>query len=313
MSLKFRLNRWRVAVLLAVVSVLTCILLLMRSNEPVYEGRPLGKWLREHPKEYRPAVLALGTNALPYLLAEIQATDSRVSKWGQRMLARASIGPFWRTASDRRYHAALGLQILDTNAVSALLEMIFSRPMKMEEGDSSYSAASVLTFLATEAAQNEVSDRIAEALRSTDIDQRRNGCLTLAIWPHPRADCQVLVPTLCGDSNAMVRAAAMRAMMFTVWTNEQTLPALVSGLADEQATIRWLAINALANRGSNAISALPALCAAYSNELAQSNLRGDLGGVAWGAHSWTAQDMRSTIRGAIKAIDPSAPLAVDPP
>ena len=314
MPFKFRFSRWRVAVLVVAAFLLACVVFLKRSNEPVYQGRPLGKWMRGDRKEYYPAVLALGTNALPYLLAELQASDSRASQWGEDVLAKLiDSGPLWRTARDRRNRASLALQILDTNAVPALLEMIFSKPMRMMEGDPSWSAASVLTFLATEAAQNQVSDRIADALCSTDADQRRNACLTLAIWPHPRADFHVLLPTLCGDSNAMVRAAAMRAMTFTVWTNEQTMSALVSGLADEQATIRWLAISSLANRGSNAISALPALHAAYSNELAQSNLRGDLGGVTWGAHSWTAQDMRSVIRGAIKSIEPKASLPVDPP
>ena len=33
--------------------------------EPEYQGKPLGQWLRGHPSEYRPAVLAVGTNAMP--------------------------------------------------------------------------------------------------------------------------------------------------------------------------------------------------------------------------------------------------------
>src|SRR5262245_49528776 len=146
MSSAFRFSRRWIAVMVAAIFLLTWMILGTRSIEPVYQGRPLGKWLRGHPREFRPAVLALGTNALPYLLAEIQATDSRASQWGQGMLAKVSMGPFWRTARDRRYHAGLGLQVLDTNAVSALLEVIFSKPLKMVDGDSGYRAVAALTF-----------------------------------------------------------------------------------------------------------------------------------------------------------------------
>ena len=312
MPYKFRFSRWGVAVLIPVVLVVTWLLFVTRSNEPAYQGRPLGKWLRGHPKEYYPAVLALGTNALPYLLAELQATDSRVSQWGQKVLAKASIGPLWRTARDRRYRAGIGLQILDTNAVPELLDMIFSKPIKMAEGDSGCSSAWALSYLGSPQAQNQVCDRIVEALRSRDAEQRRNGCLTLSLWPHSRGDLQVLLPGLCSDSNATVRAAAMRAMLFTVWTNEQVSSVLVSGLKDEQASLRRLAIAALQNRGSNAISALPALRAAYSNELAQSNLSADLGDGTWGTSSWSAQEIRWAIRDAIKVIDPKAPRVDSP-
>jgi len=313
MSSKLRFKRWLIAIVLAATCLLAWRIATTRSNEPVYQGRPLGKWLRGHPREYYPAVLAVGTNALPYLLAELQATDSRVSQWGQGVLVKMSMGPFWRTAQDRRYHAGIGLQILDTNAVPALMEMIFSRPMQIAESNPSWSGAAALMFMGSGAAQNQVADRIADALRSADAEQRRNGCLTLSVYPHPREDLQVLLPTLCSDSNAMVRAAAMRAMLFTVWTNQQALPALISGLEDDQASVRRLAIAALENRGSNAISALPVLRVAYLKEVTQSDLRGDLGDGTWGTHSWSAQEIRVAIRDAIKVIDPSALPPVDSP
>ena len=110
MPSKFYFNRWWIAAGLAVACLLAWMILSTGSSEPIYQGRRLGSWLRGHPREYYPAVLAIGTNALPYLLAELQATDSARSEWGERLLAKASLSPFWRTARDRRYHAALGLQ-----------------------------------------------------------------------------------------------------------------------------------------------------------------------------------------------------------
>ena len=298
--------------MLAGVLVLTCLFLLTRSNEPVYQGRPLGKWLRGHPSEYRPAVIALGTNALPYLLAEIQTTDSRASLWGQGVLAKVSMGPFWRTARDRRYHARIGLQILDTNAVPALMKMIFSNPMKMVENDPGYSAAEALSFLGSPEAKNQVCDRIAEALRSADARQRRNGCLTLSLWPQPRDDFAGSLVALSSNSNATVRAAAVRAMVFSEW-KEPFQAAFVARLNDEQAAVRRLAIEGLRLKGKKVLSAMPALRAAYTNELTQTTQREDLQDGGFVVQSWSAQQIRWAIRDAIKAIDPSASLPVDPP
>ena len=142
MPLKFRRSRWQIAVFIAALFLLAWVFFLGRSGEPVYQGRRLGSWLRGHPKEYHPAVRTLGTNALPYLLAELQATDSQVSRWGQDVLAKASIGPFWRTARDRRYHARLGLQILDTNGAPTLVGRVFLQSMRIAEGDPGWGAAS---------------------------------------------------------------------------------------------------------------------------------------------------------------------------
>jgi hypothetical protein len=312
MPSRSRFSRWGIAVLLATVALLTWMIFREQPNEPVYQGRPLGKWLRGHPNEYRLVVLALGTNALPYLLSEIQATDSRPSEWAQGMLARVSVGPFWRTARERRYHAGLGLQILDTNAVPALMEMIFSKPLRTVEGDPGYSAASALNFLGSPEAQSQVCDRIAEALRSTNAEQRRNGCLTLSLWPHPREDFAGLLVTLSADTNATVRAAAVRAIIFSEW-KEPFQAALVARLNDEQAAVRRLAIEGLRLQGKMVVTALPALRAAYTNELTQPTQREDLHDGGFVVQSWSAQQIRWAIRDAIQAIDRSAPLPADPP
>lgn len=313
MPSKFHFSRWWIAAGVAAVCLLAMVVLSTRSNEPVYQGRRLGSWLRGHPREYYPAVLAVGTNALPYLLAELQATDSEPSRWGESVLAKVSMSPFWRTARDRRYHAGIGLQILDTNAVPALMSMIFSRPMQMAEGDPALSAASALRFMGSEAAQDQVGERFALALSSPDSVECRNACLALPLWPFPRDDIARSLATLSRSSNATVRAAAVRAIIYSGWKEDLFLPALVSRLEDEQAAVRRLAIEGLSLQRSNAVGALPALRAAYTNELTRSNLRDDLGDGHYGVHIWTAQEIRKAIRQTIKAIDPNAPPPVDLP
>jgi hypothetical protein len=264
--------------------------MLSNSNEPVYQGRKLGSWLRGHPREYYPAVLATGTNALPYLLAEIQATDSSLSEWGQGMLGKASIGPPWRTARERRYHARLGLQILDTNSVIVLLEQVFATPMRIAENDPSYAAASSLTFMGSPTAQTQIIARIDQALQSPDPVERRNGCLTICCWPH--TNFALSVAQLTKDTNATVRAAAVRAIIFSKW-DTNFLPALVARLNDDEAEVRCLAADALGYRTTNAVAALPALLAAYAAERSR-------------------PDARSAIESAIKSIDPKTTLPRSP-
>jgi len=310
---KFRPRRWQITVFITAMLLLAWVFFLARSDEPVYQGRRLGSWLRGHPREYYPTVLAVGTNALPYLLAELQATDSWSSQWAQGVLAKASIGPFWRTARNRRYHARLGLQILDTNAVPALVGRVFPQSMRIAEGDPGWAAASTLSWLASQEAQDLAERRLAIELTNPDPAQRRNACLTLSLWPRTNELFIVSLTTLSRDTNATVRAAAIRAIIMSVWKQDVFMPAVVSRLEDEQASVRRLAIEALKFQKSNAVVALPALCSAYSNELTQSNLRGDLEDGYFGASNWSAQEIWQAIRDAIKAIDPGAPLPVNAP
>ena len=319
MPFKFRLSRWGVAVLIAVVFLLACLLFLRRSNEPVYQGRPLGKWLRGHPKDYYPAVLALGTNALPYLLAELQATDSRASQWGQDMLAKVSMGPFWRTARDRRYRAQIGLQILDTNAVPALMGLIFSKPIRNTESDAGVQAAMTLGRLASTQAQEMAEARLLQALKSSDAGEYRNAALVLPFWPRSSEEIARSLVAGCQNSNPAVRAAALQAIGSSEWREEVFLTPLIACLEDEQAQVRRYAVVTLWSQRSKARAALPALYAAYTNELFRSSFRGDLGAgderlteIASGNNALSARSIREAIRDAIKAIDPSGPLPSDP-
>lgn len=313
MQFKFRPSRWYFVALLTTGLLLAWMLFSARRDEPVYQDRRLGSWLRGHPRDYFPAVLALGTNALPYLLAELQATDSPMSRWGQRVLARVSMGPFWRTARDRQYHARLGLQILDTNAVPALLSLVFSQPMQIAEGAPGWSAAGALSWLASPEAQHMAEERLALELTNPNPAQRRNACLALSLWPRTNDLFVVSLVALSQDTNANVRAAALCAIIVSVWRDDLFLPALVSRLEDEQASVRRLAVEALSLQKSNAVVAMPALRAAYSNELSQPNLRNALVDEFYGDHSWSAQEIRSAIRDAMKAIDPGAQLPSAPP
>lgn len=306
---RFSRSRWSLlAGLLAAIVLVICLLSSQGPREPIYQGRRLSKWMEGHPRVYWPAVQAIGTNALPFLLAELQTTDSGLSRFAQRMLNKVSVGPFWRTARMRQYHARLALQILDTNAAPALLDTIFAQPMRVAEGDRSWEVAFVLNWLHTTEAQGYAQERLGQALLSEDSSMRRNACLAFATGFRPSTNNSPLLIALASDTNATVRAAAVRALLFWQPDDATAQTAIIALLNDEQAAVRRLAAVALGARGSNAVAALPALRTAYASELTHKSLTDDVDDEFRGPRYLSPESLRWAIRDAIQAIDPSAPL-----
>src|SRR6266446_5539831 len=77
-----RLSIGRVVLLIAILGVLVWVIL--RPDEPAYRGKRLSQWLDEYNRAgaldktgtISEAVRAMGTNSLPYLLANIKHVDS---------------------------------------------------------------------------------------------------------------------------------------------------------------------------------------------------------------------------------------------
>ena len=229
-----------------------------------FGGQRLSALLHEHPSVYRPAVQALGTNALPFLLTELQVTDPAWLKWAEHALGE--FGPRWEPARDRRYHARLGLQILDTNALPALLTAAFTQPIRLAEGDLGFEAAFALTWLASPVAKETIQQKLATTMRSPDATRRRNACLVIASGNFCSTNNAAQLAVLTRDAEPAVRAAATRAAHFYNQDESVLLPAVIERLGDEHAIIRQLAADALCGRGTNAVAALPALKAALAAE-----------------------------------------------
>lgn len=299
--------------MLAATFLLAWAVYRSRPAEPVYQGRRLGEWLRGHPRDYHPAVRALGTNALPFLMAELQATDSGPARFAEKVLGNFSIGPLWRTASDRRYRARLGLQILDTSAAPALVNLVLAKPMKLVEGDPAYSAASALDWLASSEARAYTERQLLRALTDPEAFRRRNACLASSYFLLASDDPSQTLFTLTRDTNAPVRAAAVRALLTYQSDTVSYQQTLISCLEDEEAVVRQLAVLALRDCGANATAAIPALRHAYTKESSQPNLRGDLNLGYFNAADVSPEAIRSAILQAIKAIDPKAPVPAGAP
>ena len=255
---------WLLVLLVAGLGLAVWLRFAPSRLEPRYEGRRLGQWLHEHPNDYRPVVQAVGTNALPFLLTELQITDPAWLKWAED--AMGEFGPFWEPARSRRYHARLALQILDTNALPALLNAVFDQDIHLAEGDLGYEAAFALTWLDSPTAKETIQQKLATTMRSPDAATRYNACTVISVGNRCNANNAAQLAVLTRASEPSVRAAAMNAAQFYNQDESVLLPAVIERLNDEHAIVRLLAAVALKGRGTNAVAALPALKAALAAE-----------------------------------------------
>jgi hypothetical protein len=304
----WRALRWLLLLLLVAAGVAVWQRFAPSPREPVYANHRLSYWLRGHPRDYTPVVQAVGTNALPYLLAELQLTDPVWLCWAERQLG--DFGTPWEPERSRHYHARLALQILDTNALPALLETAFARPIQLAHGDAGYEAAYALRWLSSPAAQEAIQQQLATTMRSPDAATRRNACLVIAAGNGCNTSNAAQLAVLTRDPEPAVRAAATHAAQFYNQDESVLLPAVIERLADEQALVRLLAADSLRGRGTNAVAALPALRSAYAAE--PSRPRGADQLDAGYPRDLTPARVRAALREALHAIDPKAALPVVP-
>jgi hypothetical protein len=192
---------------------------LQKDNEPSWHGKTLRQWMRGHPREYGPAIEAMGSNAMPFLLSELVCEDSGMSKaLAKPFLRLLDSEPPWETARTRQYHARLALQILDTNAVPALLHAFFQEPFRVNESSLPCAVGWIFSCLPSTGAA-AMHQALNEALHSPDLQTRRNACL--AFYGGLRCTDSELDQLLARtrDPEPLIRAAATHALI--MWqTNE---------------------------------------------------------------------------------------------
>ena len=285
---------------------------LQKGTEPSWHGKSLRQWMRGHPLEYGPAVQAMGSNAMPFLLSELVCEDSGISKaLAKPFLWLLDSGPPWETARTRQYHARLALQILDTNAVPALLHAFFQEPFRVNESSLPCAVGWIFACLPSTGCAT-VHQALNEALHSPELQTRRNACL--AFYGGLRCTDSELNQLLARtrDTEPLLRAAATRALIMWQTNESEVISALAARLDDPQAAIRRLAAEALSGRTTNAVPALPALQAAYSNELTRASLRDDVDDLFRGQTLLSPQNTQASILYAIQRIAPGSPAPLSP-
>lgn len=204
------------------------------TRQPVYEGRPLGDWLKsyENPQnKYTPewqkadeAVRHAGTNAIPTLLRFLRARDSEMELKLLNFIRRQHFITISRTpAATRNFEAARAFQALGvqaSNAVPALVK-IFDQNISKSSRDATGAALGWLGPAASPA--------VPALLRSaTNEDQE-------------------------------IRFAAVAALNQIHTQPELVVPALTQALSSKDAGVCANAAYLLACYGTDARPAIPAL------------------------------------------------------
>ena len=277
--------------MLTVAAIAFGVFWLWPSQEPVYEGKRLGEWLDEGMElasdpyvtnqavgRVVKAVQAIGTNAIPFLLRDMERKEE--PRWLGSLKTRAyklklTHQPrFWSWRVNR---SVWGFQALGTNAAPAL-----ERLLALHDGDS----------LVTGSVQAAVAalgpcgvPELEKRLHSTNIATRNRALGTLVrVGPAAEPAIPPLL-ALLDDTNKLVRPTAVLALVVINRQPERLVPLFRGLLSDSNSLIRAHAADGLRRFGKSAEAAVPDLLA-LANE-ADANVS-------------------NSVRRALGQIDPSA-------
>jgi hypothetical protein len=220
-----------------------------RSDEPIYEGKPLTRWLESHVptssanppfnspgwKKADEALRHIGTNALPTLLRMIRAKDppqvllKLIDAAQQRGFTRQR----YRHAYERNEEAEYAFEVLGTNAVAAVPELL--------------------------------------AIYQANVSPSSQRCAALALG-HIGRPAAAAIPVLLNNlthTNGDVRFYAVSAVYHIGGDPKAVIPALMGALKDPRPEVRWNASGALGNFGRRAESAVPGLLEALNDPATQ--------------------------------------------
>ena len=275
-------GRYIGAFLLVAIAIAAAFLLLAQNNEPSHRGHRLGWWVDqygnfEYPAERRAeakeALLAIGTNAVPYLVNWIRNVDAEPAS----NLHPADKDAFRKYTGERAASAAFAFSALGTNA-EPVIPTLKAMVANATNGNVCILAERALVRMGPEgfAAVLDVIDtpglpqrgvimqgsELAEHLRPPDAT-------TLAGHEDPnfRTNSIRAAPVLLkclGDNDTFVRQCAFRLLCFSDST--ATVPALTNFISDSPPPeIRRQATEALAKHGTNAAVAVPFLLARFNS------------------------------------------------
>jgi hypothetical protein len=213
--------------------------------EPAYEGKLLSDWLEGHvrgsaanPPFNSPgwqkadeALRQIGTNAIPTLLRMMRAVDSPAKLKVVRLAEKQRLFRMrYRYAISRNQEAEYAFQVLGSNAVNAVPELI----------------------------------EIYEA----SLSESSHRCAVIALIDIGRA-ANAAIPALLKNfthTNSDVRFHAVTAVAYIGGEPDEVLPALRSVLKDPNKRVCWNAIMGLRKHGTRARPAVPDLLEVLKDE-----------------------------------------------
>ncbi|MEW6157538.1 MAG: HEAT repeat domain-containing protein [Verrucomicrobiota bacterium] len=187
-------------------------------NEPTFEGKKLGAWLRERKElpdgtvvlspSAKTAVLSLGTNSLPWLVAELKLRDG--SQYGPRA-----------DSYDRHQMAVLAFEVLGPKASPAARELLPMFDVLDNYNDGRYSAITVLQCIGPSAVPV-----LLVALKHPDGETRSQAALALGYVGPPAVSAVRELVGLLKDPYFRVRASGAKALGLIKAQPDLVVPAL---------------------------------------------------------------------------------------
>ena len=258
-----RLLSWSVLLVLFVALVVAVVFvhLIGSRPEPSYQEKSLSEWLDDLDNSptsvaYSNAVLAirhLGTNAVPFLVDDLNASDSGLRVDVQMFMARHGLGPPVGGADGRKGDALLGIKVLGPvarSAIPALAWQLTHQPASSSDG--TYIFAEALSDIGPaaisvlEAASTNGNRLAREDAVQVLMDMGDTNVISALLAMRKSADPGERMTAVSGLPKFPLHAAVI-------------VPALMDSLDDPDSLVSRTAAKSLAKMGAAARPALPKL------------------------------------------------------
>jgi len=282
-----RVQRRKVFIVLAVCALVGAgvgaIALRLGEPEPQYHGKKLSQWLalqHQRPQEVVDAVRAMGTNALPFLVKQVEyeipawrmslvRVHSKLPTWMRKDWIRAQIFPL--ELRMRSGQAIFGFHVLGTDAYAAIPEL--SRYLSGDTGrNRSASRGNAASALVAIGGPNALPPLLAAMTNQAISEDRRMFIIEIMQnfdyhGPQLSRAVPVLIDNLQSTNESLASPAATALGHFKI-DPEFCVPALSNAALSATFRIRESSIKALGEFGSAAMPALSVI----SNALFDSDI-----------------------------------------
>ena len=244
--------------LLPAIAVVALAFWFTRSREPRYHGHKLGYWVKDLQNtnwvEALQAARTIGSNAIPFLLEDLQAQDSEWKLKFNDWLYRTFDWKSQYTTAENRHEIALGgFFFLGAKGESAIAKLT----SLMEDKDDSIrrAAMSALGWIGTETAAR----LLIQALTNQNTAIRGDAAFTLRLLGGKASNAIPALLLCLDDKEPYVSERAASALGQFGFRPDTIVPALIRKLDDPDRRVQSAAFWALSSFGTNALSALSVL------------------------------------------------------
>ena len=263
-------RRLLIGLVLALLGLGAVVVLVTKPAEPSHQGKPLSFWLEEigynQPEtsrdEARKAIRAIGTNAIPWLIADLRLDEPRWKRIFKEWATKQPIVKVtYRTPDARGFEAAWGFHALGAAGSPAIPELV-----KLLDQNPGHVPAA-LSWIGVDAVP-----ALVAALTHTNRHVRANagGALANAVSAGgiPRTAAAAAVPIWLEqlkDSDANLRYYAAWGLGTIGQQASICVPALIQALDDPVPAVQSASAKSLQDFGPAAVDAVPALTSLFSS------------------------------------------------